>query len=304
LTTEKKRELATIFHEQEGYPITSLCCLLDLPRSSCYYRPLEREENELRQTIEAVASEFATYGNIPAIWDASRRVTQELRRPPYEMRINRKRTQRLMREMMGLQRSQKRRKRRTTDSKHGFKRYPNLVANLEVTCPDQVWVSDITYIRLLTEFVYLAVIMDIFTRSIRGWHLSRWMDQSLTLTALQRALRARVPHIHHSDHGVQYAANAYVDLLQERHVQISMAARGSPEENPYAERLIRTIKEEEVDLSEYQDFADARSQIGYFIEEVYQKKRIHSSLGYLTPDEFEGTYWQVQLEQMSSLKID
>ncbi len=295
MTTEKKRELVTIFHEQEGYPITSLCCLLDLPRSSCYYRPVEREEDDLRQTIEAVASEFATYG--------SRRVTHELRRPPYEMRINRKRTQRLMREM-GLQRSQKRRKRRTTDSRHGFRRYPNLVADLEVTYPDQVWVSDITYIRLLTEFVYLAVIMDVFTRSIRGWHLSRWLDQSLTLTALRQAFRAHVPQIHHSDQGVQYAANAYVDLLQQRQVQISMAARGAPEENPYAERLIRTIKEEEVDLSEYQDFADARSQIGRFIEEVYQKKRIHSSLGYLTPDEFEGTHWRVKLEQMSSLKID
>jgi putative transposase len=294
LTTEQKRELVTIFHDQEGHPITSLCCLLDLPRSSCYYRPLERKENELRQAIEAVASEFATYG--------SRRVTQELRRPPYEMRINRKRTQRLMREM-GLQRSQKRRKRRTTDSQHGFPRYPNLLTDLEVTYPDQVWVSDITYIRLLRQFIYLAVIMDVFTRSIRGWHLSRWLDQSLTLTALQRALRAHVPQIHHSDQGIQYAANAYVDLLLESHVQISMAARGAPEENPYAERLIRTIKEEEVDLSEYQDFADARSQIGHFIEQVYQKKRIHSSLGYLTPVEFEDTYWQVQPEQMSSLSI-
>ncbi len=251
-----------------------------------------QKEDKLRQTIEAVASRFVTYG--------SRRVTQELRRPPYEMRINRKRTQRLMREM-GLQRSQKRRKRSTTDSQHGFARYPNLLADMEVTYPDQVWVSDITYIRLFREFVYLAVIMDVFTRSIRGWHLSRRLDQSLTLTALRQALRAYEPQIHHSDQGVQYAANAYVDLLRQHQVQISMAARGAPEENPYAERLIRTIKEEEVDLSEYEDFSDARSQIGYFIEEVYQKKRIHSSLGYLTPVEFEEDYWQVQVEQMSSL---
>ena len=282
----------SLFHEQEGYPVRNLCQLLDLPRSSCYYRPVKRKEEELRQAIEAVASKFVTYG--------SRRVTQELRRPPCEIRINRKRTQRLMREM-GLQRSQKRRKRSTTDSRHGFARYPNLVADMEVTYPDQVWVSDITYIRLLREFVYLAVIMDVFTRSIRGWHLSRRLDQSLTLTALRQALRAHEPKIHHSDQGVQYAANAYIGLLQQHQVQISMAARGAPEENPYAERLIRTIKEEEVDLSEYEGFTDARSQIGYFIEQVYQKKRIHSSLGYLTPVEFEYYYWQVQVEQMSSL---
>jgi transposase InsO family protein len=205
-----------------------------------------------------------------------------------------------MREM-GLQRSQKRRKRSTTDSQHGFARYLNLVADMEVTYPDQVWVSDITYIRLLREFVYLAVIMDVFTRSIRGWHLSRRLDQFLTLTALRQALRAHEPEIHHSDQGVQYAANAYVDLLHQHQVQISMAARGAPEENPYAERLIRTIKEEEVDLSEYRDFGDAFVQIGYFIDEVYQKKRIHSSLGYLTPVEYEAFYWQVHLEQMSSL---
>ena len=272
----------------------SLCHLLDLPRSSYYYHPVKREEDELRQAIEAVTSRFVTYG--------SRRVTQELRRPPYEIRISRKRTQRLMREM-GLQRTQKRRKRSTTDSQHGFARYPNLVADMEVIYPDQVWVSDITYIRLLREFVYLAVIMDVFTRSIRGWHLGRRLDQFLTLNALRQALRAHEPQIHHSDQGVQYAANAYVELLQQHQVQISMAARGAPEENPYAERLIRTIKEEEVDLSEYEDFADANSQIGHFMDEIYQKKRIHSSLGYLTPVEFEYNYWQVQVEQISCLKI-
>ena len=141
-----------------------------------------------------------------------------------------------MREM-GLLRVQKRRKGFTTDSKHGFRRYPNLVADLDVSYPDQVWVSDITYIRLHTGFVYLAVIMDIFTRTIRGWQLSRWLDRSLTLVALQRAFSTHVAHIHHSDQGVQYAANDYTDLLKEYHVQISMAHKGSPEENAYAERL-------------------------------------------------------------------
>lgn len=293
MTTEKKRKLVHLFHKQEGYPVRSLCALLDLPRSSCYYRPVRREEHEIRKAIKSVASKFVTYG--------SRRVTQQLRRPPYAIRINRKRTQRLMREM-DLTRSQKGRKGRTTDSRHGFRRYPNLVSELEITYPDQVWVSDITYIRLFREFVYLAVIMDLYTRSIRGWYLSRWSDQGLTLTALRRALRTHMPKIHHSDQGVQYAANAYVELLEEHQVQISMAARGSPEENPYAERLIRTIKEEEVDLSEYIDFADASAQIGHFIEQVYQKKRIHSSLGYLTPSEFEVAYMEVNLEQMYSLE--
>jgi transposase InsO family protein len=129
--------------------------------------------------------------------------------------------------------------------------------------------------------------MDVFTRANRGWHLSKSLGQELSLTALMMALTDHVPRIHHSDQGVQYAAHEYIDLLKEYNIQISMAATGRPEENGYAERLIRTIKEEEVDLSEYQDYADALNQIGHFIDDVYMTKRIHSSLGYLTPDEFE-----------------
>jgi putative transposase len=132
---------------------------------------------------------------------------------------------------------------------------------------------------LRSEFIYLAVIMDVFTRAIRGWNLSRWLDQGLTLVALRQALADRAPAIHHSDQGMQYAAGDYIELLREHDAQISMAAPGNPEENGYAERLIRTIKEEEVDLSEYEDFADALGRIGHFIEEVYQRKRIHSALG-------------------------
>jgi putative transposase len=283
-----------MFHEQQGYPVADLCDLLGLSRSSYYYRPSAQRWEKLKYAVETIAVEFVTYG--------SRRMTKELRRPPYHIVVNRKRIQRMMRKM-GLLRTQKRCKRSTTDSRHGFRRYPNLVADLEVIHPDQVWVSDITYIRLRRDFVYLAVIMDVFTRTIRGWQLSRSLDQRLTLVALRRAFETHVPQIHHSDQGIQYAANSYIGLLKRNDVQISMAARGSPEENPFAERLIRTIKEEEVYLSEYQDFADARSQIGHFIEEVYQIKRIHSSLSYLTPTEFEEAYYQTQLEQMSSLKI-
>lgn len=294
MSTEKKRGLVSMFHAQYGYSITSLCHLLDLARSSYYYHSIEHDESELQGAIETIAAEFVTYG--------SRRVSQQIRRPPHRMMVNRKRIQRLMREM-GLQRAQKRRKHHTTDSRHGFQRYPNLVKDLTVNTPDQVWVSDITYIRLHKDFVYLAVIMDVFTRAIRGWHLSRWLDQSLSIRALERALSTHTPKIHHSDQGVQYAANDYVALLEDQEVKISMAARGSPEENPYAERLIRTIKEEEVHLAEYEDFSDANNQIGYFIEDVYQKKRIHSSLEYLTPVEFEQSYWDLRTEQLSSLKL-
>ncbi len=283
-----------IVSQSESYPIASLCRLLGLSRSSYYYQPRDPDESTLRTAVEAVAAEFPTYG--------SRRVTEQLHRPPHALSVNRKHIQRLMREM-GLQRPVKRRTYRTTDSQHRFPRYPNLVAGLEITYPDQVWVSDITYIRLLSEFVFLAVIMDVFTRGIRGWQLSRSLGQFLTLTALKRALATHTPSIHHSDQGVQYAATAYVELLKHHRVQISMATQGVPEENPYAERLIRTIKEEEVDLSDYHDFQDAFAQIGHFIEDVYQHKRIHSALGYLTPVEFEHAYWVSQSEQMSSLSL-
>jgi transposase InsO family protein len=278
----------------EGYPVTVVCDVLSLPRSTYYHEGQEPDEQRLREAIEDVIREFPTYG--------SRRVAQQLRRPPRNLTVNRKRIQRLMREM-SLQQPQKRRKCRTTDSQHAFPRYPNLVQNLEVTSPEQVWCADITYIRLQRGFVYLAVVMDVFTRSIRGWELSRSLDQQLTLSALRRALADHGPHIHHSDQGVQYAATAYTDLLIKYSVQISMATVGKAEENGYAERLIRTIKEEVVDLSDYQDFADAYAQIGHFIEQVYQYKRIHSALGYLTPAEFEAVWQREQLEHLSSLNL-
>jgi len=158
-------------------------------------------------------------------------------------------------------------------------------------------VADITYVRLEYGFVYLAVLMDVFTRAVRGWHLSRSLDHHLTLTALKRALAGgHCPLIHHSDQGLQYACQDYTDLLKEEHVQISMAAVGKLEDNGYAERLMRTIKEEEVDLSEYADFHDAYQRIGRFLQDVYTRKRIHSALSYLTPAEFE-TIWLRQQQE-------
>ena len=200
--------------------------------------------------------------------------------------VNHKRVTRLMRELEVMGKPAVKR-RRTTNSNHEFKRYPNLVMNLVVERPDQVWVGDITYIRLQHEFVYLAVLMDVFTRSIRGWHLARSMDVSLTMTALNKGLARGRPEIHHTDQGVQYAANEYVRVLQQQGVKLSMAEVGQAWQNGYAERFMRTSKEEEVDLSEYRNFTEAYEQIKQFLENVYMKKRIHSSLDYLTPDEYE-----------------
>jgi len=277
------------------YPLTWLCDLLDCGRSSYYYQPEpppgaasgQADESEERAAIEAIAARWPTYGY--------RRVTAQLHRQG--MGANHKRVRRLMGEM-GLQVSLKRRKSRTTDSEHPFPRYPNLVRGLEVVRPDQVWVSDITYICLPRDFVYLAVIMDVFTRSIRGWHLARSLDQSLTVTALQRALVHHTPEIHHSDQGVQYAATLYTEMLKNAGALISMAEVGEAWQNGYAERLIRTIREEEIALTEYQDYAHALQQIGRFLDDVYMRKRIHSALGYLTPVEFEEQWLCRQAAEM------
>ena len=264
--------------EWHQYPVELACQLVDLPRSTFYYKSRKADESRLEDDLKTVAGQHPTYG--------TRRVTHQLHRSPYDYRLNRKKIQRLMRKL-SLMQPFKRKKCRTTYSDHPYPRYPNLVKDRVVSSPEQVWVSDITYIRLGTGFVYLAIVMDVFTRAIRGWHLSKSLDQELTLAALRMALADRIPEMHHSDQGLQYAAGAYIDLLKEQDIQISMAAVGKAEENGFAERLMRTIKEEEVDLSDYRDFADARHQIGRFIEDVYNRKRIHSSLGYLTPVEFE-----------------
>ena len=267
----------------QDYPTTLACDVLGCPRSSYYYQLRVLEEKELRAAIEQVVSDWPTYG--------SRRIVAQLRRQG--LVVNRKRVSRLLSEM-GLQIKRKYKRRNTTDSDHPFPRYPNLVQDLEIMRPEQVWVADITYVALFTEFVYLAVIMDVFTRGIRGWHLGRSLDQELTLTALRRGLSDHRPEIHHSDQGVQYAATAYVEMLGDHDVRISMAEVGAAWQNGYAERLMRTIKEEAVDLSEYRDYGDAYRQIGRFLDNVYMQKRIHSSLGYLTPAEFEAEWMQSQ----------
>jgi transposase InsO family protein len=264
---------------REHYPITRLCEVLGLPRSTAYYEPRPGEDRPLRDALIEVAGQWPTYGY--------RRLTKQLQREGHA--AGAKRVRRLMHEL-GIVGKAPEKTPRTTDSGHAYPRYPNLVEGLEVTRPEQVWVADITYIRLRKEFVYLAVLMDVFTRCIRGWHLGRGLDQELTLVALRRAYGHGRPGIHHSDQGVQYAATAYVEMLTGHEVKVSMASVGEPEENGYAERLMRTIKEEEVDLSEYEDFGDAPRGLVRFLGDVYNRKRIHSSLGYLTPAESEGQW--------------
>lgn len=264
-----------------SYPIRLLCQLLGVPRSSIYYKPQPVPDTEamFKAALLDLAGEWPTYGY--------RRLTAMMRRLGWP--VNAKRVRRWMDEL-GINGSPPKRTHCTTNSKHAFPRFPNLVQDLEITRPEHVWVADITYIRLRREFVYLAVLMDVFTRSIRGWHLGRDLDQGLTLAALERALVAGTPAIHHSDQGVQYAASAYVQRLQQLGVALSMASVGQAQENGFAERLIRTIKEEEVYLSEYEDFADAHRQMTRFLDDVYNVKRIHSALGYLTPREFEAEW--------------
>lgn len=272
--------------KKDSYPVSAICRVLSLTRSSFYYQPKEDEEEELKTRIRKVLAEWPTYGY--------RRVTHQLRRQG--IAVNAKVIMRLMREL-GLTQPLKRSKKRTTNSKHPYRRYPNLVLELDITSPDQVWVGDITYVRVMIGHVYLAILMDVFTKAIRGWHLSRHITQELTLTALNRSLDIATPTIHHSDQGLQYAATAYVLQLEDVGAAISMAEVGQAWQNGYAERLIRTIHEEAVDLSAYRDYHDAYQHLDRFLNDVYMKKRIHSALGYLTPAEFERSWLQRQIEE-------
>jgi transposase InsO family protein len=267
-------------------PIERLCSLMGVSRSWYYARPSTTEKGRkgmvLRNAIERIVLEFPGYGY--------RRVTAALRREGWE--VNHKRVLRIMREE-ALLCQLKRRFMPTTDSAHAFGRYPNLVEDTELDRLDQVWIADITYVRLPTTFCYLAAILDAYSRRCVGWHLSRWIDTRLTLSALEMALAARRPAaglIHHSDQGVQYASSEYVLRLEKAGAQISMAAVGNPYENAKAESFFRTLKLEEVYIKDYHDFKEAHENIGQFIEEVYNEKRLHSSLGHLPPVEFEAIH--------------
>lgn len=259
----------------DEFPVEMLCRLLDCPRSSFYYKEVA---NDLcvRDAIEEIAAAFPRYGY--------RRITAQLSR--HGLTVNHKRVLRVMREESLL--VAVKRYARPAYKRHDLPRYPNLIRNVTLERADQIWGSDFTYIRLRHEWVYLAVILDLFTRSIRGWHLGRDMTEGLVTTALVKALSSHTaPTIHHSDQGVQYCANGYVTLLQQAGIAVSMSAAGRPTENAFVERVIRTLKDEEVSLNEYTDFADAQQRIGQFLDDVYNTKRVHSSLGYRTPAEYE-----------------
>lgn len=234
---------------------------------------------ELRDAIQKIALKMPAYGY--------RRVTAELRRQGRT--VNHKRVLRIMREdnLLCLRR---RKFVVTTDSNHKLPVYPNLARDLKVTGLNQLWVADLTYIRLQFEFVFLAVILDAFSRKVIGWALERTLEATLTIGALKMAIRrGRVEPglVHHSDRGSQYADSGYTDLLKDHGVEISMSRRGNPYDNAKAESFMKTLKYEEVYRSEYRDLTDARNQIRRFIEDVYNQKRLHSALGYRSPVEFE-----------------
>ena len=263
--------------------VSRLCKSAGVSRSG-YYRYLNRKPKpdpdiEIRDRIQRICLESSSYGY--------RYVTKALHRQGY--RINHKRVLRLMRED-NLLCVHKKRFVVTTDSNHSHRTYPNLAKQMNLNGINQLWVSDITYIRLGYRFVYLAVVLDSYSRRVIGWQLGKHLDTALTIGALQMALRKRTITpglVHHSDRGVQYAAGDYTDLLKKHGIRISMSRKSNPYDNARCERFMRTLKYEEVLIKEYDDLAHARANIKTFIEQVYNQKRLHSALGYRPPAEFE-----------------
>ena len=251
---------------------------------SGFYRFQEAEpgsdrDMDLRDAIQRIALEWPSYGRP--------RITAELRHRGW--RVNPKRVYRLMRED-NLLCVRRRKFVVTTDSNHGRKVYPNLARNMILTATDQLWRADITYIRLRDEFVFLAVILDAYSRRVIGWALDRTLEDELPLAALHMALSHRSVQpglVHHSDRGSQYASIDYTDLLKGRQIDISMSRKGNPWDNAACESFMKTLKYEEVLRNEYRNLAEARASIRQFLEKIYNHKRLHSALGYLPPAEFE-----------------
>ena len=263
--------------------MVTACELAQVSRAGFYREYAEheprQEQTELRDCIQRIVLENRRYGY--------RRVAAELRQQGRE--VNHKRVLRLMRED-NLLCLQKRRFVLTTDSRHPYGIFPNLTKEVNLTGTNQVWVADITYIRLREQFIYLAMVLDAFSRKALGWALEESLEASSAVTALDRALseRAIAPGIiHHSDQGVQYASKDYVEKLLAHGFRISMSRKGSPWENARAEAFMKTLKAEEVSLRQYRDLTDARHSINYFLEQVYNAKRLHSALGYRSPNAFE-----------------
>jgi putative transposase len=270
--------------------------VIGLSPSSAYYRPAETVKRptdaEIRARLEALALVFTGYGY--------RRMTAQLHKEG--MRVNRKRVLRIMREA-GLLCRRKRRTTRTTDSGHSLPVFPNLYRGVVPRGPNRVWVADITYVGLAGGgWTYLAAVLDAWSRKVVGWEVSNRLDATLAIAALSRALDERRPDtgcIHHSDRGVQYAARDYVAHLEDRGFRISMSRTGNPYDNARAESFFKTLKIEEVYLREYVSIADVRRRIGKFIGEVYNRQRLHSALGYSSPEEFERAFIQSNRTELS-----
>ena len=274
-----------------------MCELGQVSRAGLYRFDPEDEQADqdvdLRDAIQRIALEFPCYGRP--------RVTAELKRRGWK--VNHKRVGRLMREdnLLCLRR---RKFVVTTNSNHGLRVYPNLAGSMQLTGLDQLWIADITYIRLETEFVYLAVVLDACSRRVIGWALDRHLEDDLTIAALQMALRRRTPSAgltHHSDRGVQYASHDYTNLLKEHGVQISMSRSGNPYDNAICESFMKTLKYEEVYRQEYRDLTEARASIDRFIEKIYNGKRLHSALGYRPPIEFERSFLLAPSQQQVAI---
>jgi transposase InsO family protein len=268
---------------KEGKTVIALCAMTGLNRAGYYRFRLPRQgipvEMELRDEMQKIALESPAYGY--------RRITAELQRRNFD--VNHKRVLRLMR-ADNLLCVRRRAFVTTTDSRHSLPVYPNLARDMDLTAVNQLWVADITYIRLREEFVYLSVLLDAYSRRVIGWALGRTLEADLAVSALRMALACRRPTpglVHHSDRGVQYASQDYTTLLENHEITISMSRKRNPYDNAACESFMKTLKYDEVYRNEYRNFDDALASIGQFLQVVYNQHRLHSALGYRPPAEFE-----------------
>lgn len=257
--------------------------------SKSWYAEEKQENNKEDETVKVkinkILSDFPCYGY--------RRITPELKRKGIE--INHKKTRRIMKKYGLHQKKRRKPKIFTTDSNHKLFKYPNLIKEIIPLFPNHIWASDITFIKLRNgAFCYLAVIIDVFTRNVRGWSLKNTLETELVLEALTKALAHGTPLYHHSDRGRQYCSMEYTNKLKEKGIQISMSDKGEPTQNPFAESFFKTLKVEEVYMFEYNSIEETKISIKRFIEIVYSKKRLHSSLDYITPKEFEARFTKLK----------